>query len=118
MGYPTFCKLAGVDGTDDPPVPPLAPSDAPATCSDTITNTIKQCGSGYNFLDASGPAECCAACQADDKCTHWVFDKSQSKPPCHLKNGDSSCSSASAGASSGIKGGHADIYQGNKSFPP
>lgn len=26
--YPTFCKLAGVDGTDDPPVPPLDPAEA------------------------------------------------------------------------------------------
>merc|ERR1712070_803117 len=26
--YPTFCRLAGVDGTDDPPVPPLEPDEA------------------------------------------------------------------------------------------
>eukprot|EP00927_Polykrikos_kofoidii_P056640 TRINITY_DN50730_c0_g1_i1.p1 TRINITY_DN50730_c0_g1~~TRINITY_DN50730_c0_g1_i1.p1 ORF type:complete len:602 (-),score=68.04 TRINITY_DN50730_c0_g1_i1:224-1951(-) len=115
--YPTFCKLAGVDGSDDPPVMPLDPTSQ-GTCSNEVTNTIMQCGSGYSFLNTNGPAKCCQACSEDDACTHWVFAPSHtSKPPCHLKKGDSSCSGTEIGSSSGVKG-VIDIYQGNKSYPP
>lgn len=74
-------------------------------CSTTVVEDhIMTCGTGYNFLNSSNSGECCAACSKDDSCTHWVFDTEQaSKPPCHLKSGDSSCSSHKKGAVSGAK---------------
>ena len=81
-----------------------------------LNNTEMQCGDGAKFPSGiHDPASCCAACAADPKCTHWVFNKngnqtkdervSKSRGPCHVKYGKTCKGGDKAGYTAGL--GHA-----------
>lgn len=84
-------------------------SSAPTCTTSILNDTILPCGNGYRFLKTASWEDCCTECSNDDKCTHWVYnaDTDGNKPPCHIKSGQHSCSSAGKGSVSGTKGGPA-----------
>lgn len=83
-----------------------------ATCdaSQWHNNTEMQCSSGAPSTFPAGvssPAECCAACVADEACTHWVFASSSADKPCHVKYGKTCPGSAKPGSTAGLAPGPA-----------
>ena len=94
-----------------------------AACDPTQwrNNTMLQCGDGYKFpTGPSNPGECCALCQADTKCTHWVFagGKNGNKGDCHLKSGESCPGDFHKGYTSGIVRGPTPGPSPGPSPPP
>jgi len=68
-------------------------------------NTEMPCSAGEpKFVHTASAEDCCAACDADGGCTHWVFARGQDHPPCHLKDGPvpPSCIKHTEGATSGV----------------